>query len=137
MRSLQHEDEGSDRPSPRCLEFSKLSITLPRRNVTKLCRTFCARMSANKAVFRIRSGCPALSEWMPLLTAGARLRVVARSLFLLMSKAEVLRVAIGQGAQIELCLLHPETPPEEAAKITELEVDALPEIEDDATQLHV
>jgi hypothetical protein len=63
-----------------------------------------------------------LSAWLPRLTAGSRLRVVGRSLFLLMCKAEILRSALRQGAQLELCLLHPETPAAEAAKITELEV---------------
>jgi hypothetical protein len=63
-----------------------------------------------------------LSAWLPKLTAGSRLRVVGRSLFLLMGKAEILRSALRQGAQLELCLLHPDTPPAEAGKITELEV---------------
>jgi hypothetical protein len=63
-----------------------------------------------------------LSAWLPRLTAGSRLRVVGRSLFLLMGKAEILRSALRQGAQLELCLLHPDTPPAEARKITELEV---------------
>jgi hypothetical protein len=62
-----------------------------------------------------------LSAWLPRLTVGSRLRVVGRSLFLLMCKAEILRSALRQGAQLELCLLHPDTPPAEAAKITELE----------------
>jgi hypothetical protein len=63
-----------------------------------------------------------LSAWLPRLTAGSRLRIVGRSLFLLMCKAEVLRSALRQGAQLELCILHPDTPPAEAARITELKV---------------
>jgi hypothetical protein len=53
---------------------------------------------------------------------GDRLRVVARSLFLLMSKAQIIKGAIERGAVVELCVLDPATPQDQASRYTALMV---------------
>jgi hypothetical protein len=63
-----------------------------------------------------------LSLWIATLTPGDTFRVVARSLFLLMSKPETLKTAIERGARVELCLVSPTIDPALIAQCTDMEV---------------
>jgi len=50
-----------------------------------------------------------------LLVTNCDLRVVGRSIFLLMSRATAIQQALKQGARVQLCMLSPEVSPERAA----------------------
>jgi len=63
-----------------------------------------------------------LAQLVAGLTGESQLRVVARSIFLLVTKADMIQKAISQGAQVELCLIDPSSPPEEIAKAPDVEL---------------
>jgi hypothetical protein len=63
-----------------------------------------------------------LLELVAHLRDGGHLRIVARSLFLLMSKHEAIKQAVKYGANVELCLLSPLISPSRASRLSDLEV---------------
>lgn len=63
-----------------------------------------------------------LGPFLAPLNRGSDLRIVARSLFLLMSKARLIKDAVERGVNVELCVLDPATPRVEASRIDGLVV---------------
>lgn len=63
-----------------------------------------------------------IANWTSTLTTESTLRIVAQSLFLLMSKVETIKTAIERGAQVEFCITSPTGPIALAEKISGLEV---------------
>lgn len=63
-----------------------------------------------------------IANWTSTMAAGSSLRIVAQSLFLLMSKVETIKVAIERGAHVDFCVTDPNGPIISAEKISGLEV---------------
>lgn len=62
------------------------------------------------------------SQWSMSLRSGERLFIMARSLFLLMSKFDDIKRALINGASLQLCLFDPEGPVDIAEVLSDMEI---------------
>jgi hypothetical protein len=63
-----------------------------------------------------------LSNTISSVSADSEIRIVAVSLFLIMSKADLIKEALTRGCKIELALFDPESPHKDLEKIQDLEI---------------
>lgn len=61
-------------------------------------------------------------SWISQLGAGSRVMLIARSLFLVLGRPDDIKAALLRGVQVDLCVFHPNGPPEVAESMTDLQV---------------
>lgn len=116
--SLFYEIVVSRKYSERFLSNLKTEIEKGESNAAT-----CANLGINKIYvtrdkFEIENP---LSSTISTMTAGSELRIVAVSLFLIMSKSELIKEAIKKGAHLEFAIFDPSSKQEEFDKYAHLE----------------